>query len=115
MRLAHNRTRYEVLCSASSWSGARPSLIDEVTDSVVAPAVKKRFLSAPYVPIRRYLGCYQVAFENGVVLGYAFGDRLTTFARLFSQPGREQELTTFMQGLAETMLAKCREAETFIH
>ena len=89
------------------------SLIDEIAHSIIAPAAKRRFFSAPYLPFRRYLGCYEEAFEIGVVLGYAFRDRLTTFAKLFSEPGRELELITFMQELAQQRLAEVGEAKTF--
>ena len=90
------------------------SLIDEVTRSIVAPALKKRLFSAPYIPFRRYLGCYQTAFETGAVLGYAFRDRLTTFAKLFCEPGREEELTMAMQELARQKMAKVGKAGNFI-
>ena len=90
------------------------SLIDEIAHSVIAPPAKKRLFSGPYLPFQRYLGCYQIAFETGVVLGYAFRSRLTTLAKLFSQPSREQELVTFMQGLAGQHLAKAGEPKDFL-
>jgi hypothetical protein len=89
------------------------SLIDEVAHAIITPAAKKRLFSAPYLPFQRYLGCYQEAFETGVVLGYAFRDRLATFAKLFSEPGREQELVTFMQELAGQYLAQIGEPKDF--
>jgi hypothetical protein len=90
------------------------SLIDEVADSIIAPALKKRLFSGPYLPFQRYLGCYQMAFETGVVLGYSFRNRLTTFAKLFSHPDREQELVTFMQELAGKHLAEIGEPKNFL-
>jgi len=90
------------------------SLIDEVAGSIMSGALKKRIFSAPYIPFQRYLGCYQEAFEAGVVLGYAFRDRLTTLAKLFSQPGREEELVRAMQELAQRKLTGIGKAENFL-
>lgn len=90
------------------------SLISEITYSVAVPASKRRFFFfAPYLPFQRYLGCYQEAFEIGVVLGYAFRDRLLTFAKLFAECGREEELITFMQQLAHERLAEVGKAANF--
>ncbi len=90
------------------------SLIWEVAYSISVRAAKKRFFFfAPHVPFQRYLGCYQEAFEVGVVLGYAFRNRLATFAKLFSEPGREQELIAFMQELAQRRLTEVGDAENF--
>jgi hypothetical protein len=90
------------------------SLIWEVVHSTIASAAKKRFLFfAPYLPFQRYLGCYQEAFEVGVVLGYAFRNRLAVFAKLFSEPGHEQEVVTFMQELGERRLREVGEARGF--
>lgn len=90
------------------------SLIDEITHSVVGPAARKSFLKAPYVPFQRYLGCYQEAFEIGAVLGYSFRDRITTFAKLFSEADRDQELIKFMSGLAQDRLKGVDGAKSFV-
>jgi hypothetical protein len=90
------------------------TLIDEFVTSISAPALKKRLFAAPYIPFRRYLGCYQVAFETGAVLGYTFRDRLSTFAKLFCVPGREEELSMAMQALARQKIAKVGETENFL-
>ena len=89
------------------------SLIDEIVHSVVTPAIEKRFFSKPSVAFQRYLGCYQEAFEIGVVLGYGFRDKLSTFAMLFTEPGHEQGLISFMQELAQERLMEIAGAETF--
>jgi len=90
------------------------SLIVEVAHSIIAPAAKRRFFFfAPNIPFQRYLGCYQEAFETGVVLGYAFRNRLTTFAKLFGEPGHEQEVVTEMQELAQQRLTEVGEAKDF--
>jgi hypothetical protein len=90
------------------------SLISEIAHSIAAPAVTKRFLFfAPGIPFQRYLGCYQEAFEIGVVLGYTFRNKLLTFAKLFAEANHEQELITFMQELARQRLSETQEPETF--
>jgi hypothetical protein len=90
------------------------TLIDEFVTSIIAPALKKRVFAASYIPFRRYLGCYQVAFETGAVLGYTFRDRLSTFAKLFCVPGREEELSMAMQELARQKISKVGETENFL-
>ena len=78
------------------------------------PAVTKRFwFFALGIPFTRYLGCYQEAFEVGVVLGYTFRDRLTTFAKLFAEPDHEQQLITVMQELARQRFSETKKPETF--
>jgi hypothetical protein len=90
------------------------SIIWEIAHSIAAPAVTKRFLFfAPGIPFQRYLGCYQEAFEVGVVLGYAFRNRLITFAKLFAESNHEEELITFMQELARQRLRETQKPETF--
>lgn len=89
------------------------SLIDEIVYSVLTPALKKRLLRSPYVPFQRYLGCYEEAFEAGVVLGYAFRNNTTLFAKLFSMPGRERELVTYMQQLAADRLKGLQKPSAF--
>lgn len=59
------------------------------------------------------MGCYEIAFETGAVLGHAFRDRLTSLAKLFALPGREQELTTAMQELARRKLEKTGESVSY--
>jgi len=89
------------------------TLIDEFATSIIAPALKKRLFSTPYIPFPRYLGCYQVAFETGSVLGHAFRDKLATFVRLFCEPGREEELIIAMQELAQQKIARVGESKNF--
>jgi hypothetical protein len=89
------------------------TLIDEFATSIIAPALKKRLFSAPYIPFRRYLGCYQVAFETGSVLGYAFRGKLATFVRLFCESGREETLIIAMQELAQQKRARVGDCQNF--
>jgi hypothetical protein len=89
-------------------------LVDELARTILAPALKKRLFSEPYIPFRRYLGCYQMAFETGLVLGYMFRDRMPSFARLFSMPGHEAELIGAIQELARDKLTEAQDADSFI-
>lgn len=90
------------------------SLVDELARTILTPALKKRLFSEPYIPFRRYLGCYQMAFETGVVLGHKFRDAMPNFARLFSTPGREEELIGAIKELARDKLREAQDADSFI-
>ena len=92
------------------------SLLNHIVNSIIAPAARKKLFRAPYIPFRRYLGCYQEAFEIGAVLGYAYRKKIVTFAKLFSQPGREAGFVSAIQQLARERLAtQLIEPESFIH
>ncbi|HXP82882.1 MAG TPA: hypothetical protein VN976_23475 [Verrucomicrobiae bacterium] len=91
-----------------------PPLIDMFVYTIMNPAVKKPFIGAPYITFQRYLGCYQIAFETGVILGYAFRDRLLTFAKLFSEAGREKDATAFIKDIAQRVLNKVKEPKDFL-
>jgi hypothetical protein len=90
------------------------SLVDEFARTILTPALKKGLFSKPYIPFRRYLGCYQMAFETGVVLGHMFCERMPTFAKLFSLPGREEELTGAIQELARNKRSEAKDADSLI-
>lgn len=88
------------------------SLIWETAYSIATSGSKRRFfIGSRYIPFQRYLGCYQEAFEVGAVLGYSFRHMLVIFAKLFTEPGREQELTQFMQELAQKKLQEVGKPE----
>jgi hypothetical protein len=89
------------------------TLIDEFATSIIAPALKKRLFSAPYIPFPRYLGCYQVAFETGSVLGHVFRDKLATLVKLFCEPGREETLIIAMRELAQQKRARVEDCQNF--
>jgi hypothetical protein len=78
------------------------------------PTVKKPFIGAPYITFQRYLGCYQIAFETGVILGYTFRERLLTFAKLFSEDGREGDSIAFMKSIAQRTLNGVKEPKDFL-
>jgi hypothetical protein len=90
------------------------SLVDELARTILKPALKKGLFSKPYIRFRRYLGCYQMAFETGVVLGHMYRGRMPTFAKLFSAPGREEELIGAIQELARDKLAEANDGESLI-
>jgi hypothetical protein len=80
---------------------------------VLAPAIQKKVFSKPKVPIQRFLGCYQMVFEIGAVLGYAFRRNFPWFVQFFSEPGMEQELAKAMNEVAREHLAAIGEATSF--
>jgi len=90
------------------------SLVDELARTILAPALKKRLFFGPYIPFQRYLGCYEIAFETGAVLGHRFRDTMPSFARLFSTPGREEELIGAMRELARDKLTEAHDTDSFI-
>jgi hypothetical protein len=90
------------------------SLVDGIVYSIMNPAAMKRFFGSSYLTFQRYLGCYQIAFETGIVLGYAFRERLATFAKLFSQPGREENVIAFLQEIAQRALREAEEPKSFL-
>ncbi len=91
-----------------------PSLIYEITHSIMVPATTKGVFCAPYISYERYLGCYQVAFEIGAVLGYAFRNRLLTFVQLFCEQGHENELVKCLNELATEKLAEVGQPKDFL-
>jgi len=84
---------------------ATAPLLAHIVQSLIDPALKKRLFRAPTISFWRYLGCYEEAFEIGVVLGYAYRRKLVSFAKLFSQPNRETEIAGFVQQLARNEVA----------
>jgi hypothetical protein len=89
------------------------SLVGQIGHDLIGPNLRGGWLSAPYVPFRRYLGLYQEAFETGTVLGYTYRNRMAEFAQLFSESGREMELVNFVQELAQKRLAEAPAATSF--
>jgi CpXC protein len=102
------RFHYEQFKKQSSAPAALPdSLTWHIIGSIAASAVKRRILGGQYIRFRRYLGCYLEAFEVGAVLGYCYRDRLVSFAKLFSPPGRETEIISFVRERARRQLEDC--------
>ena len=77
---------------------------------LITSAVKKKWFSKPVLPFRRYLGLYEEAFEMGVAIGYAHRDNLTGLVQLFSQAGREEELTIALCGMVQQHLSELPNA-----
>jgi hypothetical protein len=91
-----------------------PALLDTFVYRIMNPAAKKSFFGATYVTFQRYLGCYQIAFETGLILGYAFRDRLPAFAKLFSEAGREEEAIAHLQDIAQRALNEVKEPKSLL-
>lgn len=75
--------------------------------------MKKRLVLVSYIPFQRYLGCYEEAFETGAVLGHAFRSNPLVLAKLFSIPGNEQELISYMQQLAAERIQAVGRVQSF--
>jgi hypothetical protein len=96
------------------------SLMDHIVGSIAEPAIKTRFFGRPYLRFRRYLGCYWEAFEFGVVLGHAFHDKMTSFAKLLSQPAHGDEFAAefiplIQQNARALVTAQSGEPQSFAH
>jgi hypothetical protein len=90
------------------------SLVGHIAQFTIGSATRRRLFGKPYLPFRRYLGCYQLAFEIGVVLGYTFRDNIVSFAKLFSEPGRELEVISAVQQIRRDLFMAHEEAQSFI-
>jgi len=80
------------------------SLLAHIAHSIVTPALKKRFFRPAYVQFPTYLLIYQQAFEIGVVLGHAYREKITTFAKLLCAPRKETGFVELLQELANNRL-----------
>lgn len=88
------------------------SLLDCLTHNIIAPAVKKKWFSKPFLPFRRYLGLYQQAFEMGVGIGYAHRHNFLGIVSLLSHPGREEELANSLKATVQKHLSESPNAAT---
>lgn len=88
-------------------------LLAHIAHSIVEPALKKRLFGPPYLQFHTYLLVYQEAFEIGVVLGYAYRERMRIFARLLCAPGKEVGFVDLIQELAVKRRTDVPEVRTF--
>lgn len=92
----------------------RPSLLECFTAPLVDRVVEKGFLGKRFFRFWPYLNLGLYLYESGVVLGLARRDRLETLAKLFSKPGDQRELCTWMRDAAAKRLQEYDgEPETF--
>jgi hypothetical protein len=75
---------------------SRLSLIPELAHWCIAPVKRKGFFSGEYVLFAEYLSHAQLLYETSAVLGYIYRDRLGTFTELFSEPGRQADVTNLL-------------------
>jgi hypothetical protein len=83
-----------------------------LTYRVIGPAIKKKWLSKPVVPFRKYLGVYEEAFEMGVGIGYAHRNNLPWLTQLFAEKGREQELANALREMVQRHISGLIEANS---
>lgn len=89
-------------------------LLAHIAHSIMAPAMKKRLFRPPYFQFPSYLLVYQEAFEIGVVLGYAYKERIVILAKLLCAPGKELGFVELVQELGDKRLASHANPKTFI-
>jgi hypothetical protein len=89
------------------------SLIADIAQQIIAPVAQKSLFTKPHLPFRRYLGCYQEAFEMGVVLGFTYQRNLPSFAQLFTGLGSEQQFITYIQDLGQQRVSAVGNVKSF--
>jgi hypothetical protein len=89
-------------------------LLDDIAGSTIRPVMKKRMFRAPYLRFRDYLGCYQAAFEVGVVLGYGFSDRLSILLKLIVRPAGQEETMAAITRCGKQLLEENKEPRTLL-
>jgi hypothetical protein len=94
-------------------NGPSIAVLVYIAQGVLAPAERRKLWGSPHVRFKRYLGCYQEAFEVGAVLGHAYRNTIFAFAKLLSEPGHEAEFISFIQQLARERLAGQSEPKSF--
>lgn len=85
-------------------------LVAYLAGFLLGPFVRRGLLLGRWVPLGQCVVAAQVAYETGALLGYRFRDRMPVFAKLFSEPGRETELSTFLTESARAEMSS-REGE----
>lgn len=88
--------------------------------SVLARTIVEHFAQTTpfrerHLTYRKYMGCYETAFESGVVLGYAFSDRLPLLVSLFCEPGLEQGMIEAMRAEAGVLLIRAGDPKSFLN
>jgi hypothetical protein len=73
-----------------------PTLLGYLMHQIIAPVKRRGLFSGEYVLFAEYLSQAQFLYETGPVLGYIYRDRLDTFAELFSESGRQADLTNYL-------------------
>jgi hypothetical protein len=73
-----------------------PSLLGYLVHQIIAPVKRKGLFSGEYVLFAEYLSQAQFLYETGAVLGYIYRDRLDAFVEVFSEPGRQADLTNYL-------------------
>lgn len=89
------------------------SLLAYVAEKLLPPFVKKSMFGKPYVPFQGYLGCYELAYEAGAVLGHAFRDDLPCVVTLFCQPGREQDFIKYLREIGSERISAVGASNSF--
>lgn len=102
----------------STSQGQQPSVMQSslfayLAEKLLPPFAKKSIFGRPYVPFQGYLGCYELAYETGAVLGHAFRNDLPCVATLFCQPGREQDFIKFLRESGSEHISAVGASDSF--
>ena len=84
-------------------------LLVYMAQQMIALIIRKGLFSEEYIFFADYMSSSQFLCETGAVLGYTFRDRMTTFVKLFCEPGRESGLVATMGDIAATHLQELKE------
>ena len=91
------------------------SLLFYLAQQVTKPIVRKSMFTAEHVLLGDYMPRASFLYETGAVLGYTFHDRIATFAKAFSEPGRESEVASHLGDTAASKLQQLAEPPNNFH
>jgi hypothetical protein len=81
-----------------------PTFLAYLAHEIVRPIIRKGTFSSDHVVFADYMASAVFLYETGAALGYTFQDRIATFAKLFSEQGREAEVATNFGDVAAAQL-----------
>lgn len=95
-------------------TSGRPTLMFALGWEPVSRFVEKGLFGKPYVRFGRFIMAGLWVYQTGAILGRAKRECLPTLAKMFSEPGREEEVINFLQDLAaERIESYAEDAHSF--
>lgn len=85
---------------------SEPTLLAYLAHESLKPIIRRGMFSREHVLFGDYMPRAVFLYEVGAALGYIFRDRATTFAKLFSDPGREADV---LNQLGDTAAEKLKQ------
>lgn len=86
-----------------------PTLLAYLAHEVLRSIIRRGASSPDHVVFADYMARALFLYETGAALGYTFQDRIYTFAKLFSEQGREAEVATDLGDVAAAHLRDLSE------